>query len=309
MGENIKMITEGEQKENVIVYDAEYDDDGKTLKQVLKEKLDFSSRLLSKLKQSKTVFINEQYSKYHEIIKEGNQIKVVMKEEPDCFVPQNINLEIVYEDVDLVLINKQPGIVTHPTKSHPDNTIANAARWYLTNKGVDCKIRFVNRLDMDTSGLLIIAKNPYSHHILSKQMQQNRIEKKYSAFVWGIIEKDSGKIEAPVYLPSNDSIKRVIDQKGQQSLTEFRVLKRYKNATMLEINLVTGRTHQIRVHMSHLGHPLIGDSLYGTDDDHLINRQALHASYLSFLQPRYKNIVQVEASLPDDLIELERKLR
>ena len=100
-----------------------------------------------------------------------------------------------------------------------------------------------------------------------------------------------------------------MDQKGRQSLTEFKVLKRYENATMLKINLVTGRTHQIRVHMSHFGHPLIGDSLYGTDDTHLINRQALHASYLSFLQPRYKNMVQVEAPLPDDLVELERRLK
>ena len=135
---------------------------------------------------------------------------------------------------------------------------------------------------MDTSGLLIIAKNPYSHHILSKQMQQNIIEKKYNAFVWGIVEKDSGTIEAPIYLPSRDSIKRIVDQKGQQSLTKFKVLKRYKNASMLEINLITGRTHQIRVHMNHLGHPLIGDSLYGTNKIHLINRQALHASFLFF---------------------------
>ncbi len=309
MGEYIKMITKGKQKENVIVYDAEYGDEGKTLKQVLRERLDFSSRLLSKLKRSKTVFIDGQYSKYHEIIKEGNQIKIVMEEESNHFIPQNIDLEIIYEDIDLILINKQPGIVTHPTKSHPDNTIANAITWHLKNKDISYKIRFVNRLDMDTSGLLIIAKNPYSHHILSKQMQQDMIKKRYTAFVWGVVEDNSGKIEAPIQRPSGDSIKRVVDQKGRHSLTEFKVLKRYKDATMLEINLVTGRTHQIRVHMSHFGHPLIGDSLYGTDDTHLINRQALHASYLSFLQPRYKNMVQVEAPLPDDLVELERRLK
>ena len=301
------MIAESGQKENVIVYDAEYDDE-KTLGQVLREKLGFSSRLLSKLKQSKTVFINEQHSKYHETVKEGNQIKIIMEEEPSHFIPQNIGLEIVYEDVDLILINKQPGIVTHPTKSHPDNTIANAITWYLTNKGTDCKIRFVNRLDMDTSGLLIVAKNPYSHHILSKQMQQDKIEKKYIAFVWGVVKDNSGKIEAPIYMPSGDSIKRVVDEKGRQAFTEFKVLKRYKNATMLEINLITGRTHQIRVHMSHLGHPLIGDSLYGTDNSHLIDRQALHASYLSFLQPRYRNTVKVRADLPNDLLELRKEL-
>lgn len=303
------MIVENRQEEDKIVYEAEQDDDGKTLREVLKGKLNFSSRLLSRLKQSKTVFINEQHSKYHEVVKKGNQIKIIMKEEPSHFVPQDINLEIIYEDVDLLLINKQPGIVTHPTKSHPDNTIANAIAWYLKNKGISCKIRFVNRLDMDTSGLLIIAKNPYSHHILSKQMQQDKVKKRYIAFVWGVVENDDGKIDAPIYMPSRDSIKRTVNRKGRHSLTEFKVMKRYKNATMLGITLVTGRTHQIRVHMSHLGHPLIGDSLYGTDDVHLINRQALHASYLSFLQPRYGNTVQAEAPLPSDLIELERKLQ
>ena len=303
------MIAENKQKENTIVYDTEQDDDGKTLKEVLKKKLDFSSRLLTKLKQSKTVFIDGQYSKYHEIVRKGTQIKIIMEEEPNHFIPQNINLEIIYEDIDLILINKHPGIVTHPTKSHPDNTISNATAWYLMNKGVNCKIRFVNRLDMNTSGLLIIAKNSYSHHILSKQIQQNEIEKKYIAFVWGIIEDSRGKIEAPICRPSDGSIKRTVNQRGRRALTEFKVLKRYKNATMIEINLITGRTHQIRVHMSHLGHPLIGDSLYGTDDTYLISRQALHASYLSFLQPRYRNIVQVEAPLPNDLVRLEKKLQ
>ncbi len=302
------MIVEGKQKENIIVYDAQYDDIGKTLRQVLKEKLDFSSRLLSKLKQSKTVFVDGEHTKYHEIIKEGNQIKVVI-EESNHFVPQNINLEIVYEDVDLILVNKQPGIVTHPTKSHPDNTIANAVTWYLKNKNINCKVRFVNRLDMDTSGLLIIAKNPYCHHILSKQMQEDKIKKKYTAFVWGLIKEDSGKIEAPIYKPSHESIERVVDEKGQYSLTKYKVLKRYKNATMLEVDLITGRTHQIRVHLSHIGHPLIGDSLYGKNDSDLISRQALHATYLSFLQARYKNLVEVKASLPEDLLELNKKLQ
>src|SRR5690606_1612365 len=156
-------------------------------------------------------YINGEHSKYHEIVKEGNQIKIVMDEEPNRFTPQDIPFEVVYEDVDLILVNKQPGIVTHPTKSHPNNTIANAATWYLTNKGLNCKIRFVNRLDMDTSGLLIIAKNPYSHHVLSQQMQEDKIQKKYTAFVWGVVSDDNGKIDAPIYRPSDDSIKRVVD--------------------------------------------------------------------------------------------------
>ncbi len=303
------MILEEKQKENIIVYEAEPSDDKKELKQVLKNKLDFSSRLLSKLKRSKSIFVNGEYLKYHEVIKNGDEIKILMEDESNHFIPQNIPFEVAYEDVDLILVNKQPGIVTHPTKSHPDNTIANAAAWYLKNKGIDCKIRFVNRLDMDTSGLLVIAKNAYSHHVLSEQMQEDKIEKKYAAFVWGVIEEDEGRIEAPIYRTSYDSIKRVVDERGQESITEFKVLERYKNATMVEVKLLTGRTHQIRVHMEHLGHPLIGDTLYGNDNGELIGRQALHAKYLYFLQPRYKSEVEVEANLPEDLLELRMKLK
>ncbi|QUH21179.1 RluA family pseudouridine synthase [Alkaliphilus sp. B6464] len=303
------MILESKQKEDIIIYDAEYEDDGKELKQVLKGRLDFSSRLLSKLKRSKNVFINGEYNKYHETVKDGDEIKIVMDEESNHFIPQDIPFEVAYEDVDLILVNKQPGIVTHPTKSHPDNTIANAASWYLRNKGVNCKIRFVNRLDMDTSGLLVIAKNAYSHHVLSQQMQEDKIEKKYIAFVWGVIKEDKGRIEAPIHRTSADSIKRIVDENGQDSITEFKVLERYKNATMLEVKLLTGRTHQIRVHMEHIGHALIGDTLYGKDDGELIGRQALHAKYLYFLQPRYRKEVEVEASLPEDLIELRSKLQ
>lgn len=303
------MIFEDKQKEDIIVYEAECEDDGKELKQVLKNRLDFSSRLLSKLKRSKSIFVNGDYLKYHEVIKKGDEIRIVMGNESNHFTPQEIPFNVAYEDVDIIIVNKQPGIVTHPTKSHPDNTVANAAAWYLMNKEIHCKIRFVNRLDMDTSGLLVIAKNAYSHHVLSEQMQADKVEKKYIAFVWGIIEEDIGRIEAPIHRTSADSIKRVVDENGQESITEFKVLERYKNATMLEVKLLTGRTHQIRVHMNHIGHPLIGDTLYGKDDGELINRQALHAKYLSFLQPRYKKEVGVEASLPQDLLDLKTKLQ
>ena len=303
------MIVEEKQKENMIIYEAENDDAGKELKKILKNKLDFSSRLLARVKRGKTIFVNGEYLKYHETINAGDEIKIVMEDEPNHFTLQDVPFEAVYEDVDLILVNKEPGIVTHPTKSHPDWTIANGAALYLKNKGIDCKVRFVNRLDMDTSGLLIIAKNAYAHHVLSEQMQEDRIEKKYIAFVWGVIKEDDGRIEAPIYRTTMDSIKRVVDERGQESITEFKVLERYKNATMVEVKLLTGRTHQIRVHMEHLGHPLIGDTLYGKEDAELIDRQALHAEYLRFWQPRFKRAVEVKADLPADLLSLRDKLK
>lgn len=304
------MLIEGQQNEKLITYKVEAVDSGKTVKELLKKRLSVSSRLLTKLKKEQNVLLNGSYSKYHEMVSEGDVIKIIMEEEPNQFTPQNMPFEIVYEDIDIIIINKQPGIVSHPTKSHPDNTIANAAVYYLTSKGADHRIRFVNRLDMDTSGLLIIAKNSYSHHIISEQMKEDKIQKKYITFVKGVVSEDYGTIDAPIYRETEDTIKRTVDERGQASITKFKVLERYKEATKLEIELLTGRTHQIRVHMAHIGHSIIGDSLYGDEDNtYNLERQALHAYYLKLFQPRYRNELEVSADLPQDLLDLEVKLR
>ncbi|ABR49312.1 pseudouridine synthase, RluA family [Alkaliphilus metalliredigens QYMF] len=303
------MLVPNEQNERMITYEVEAEDDQQPLKETLKNRLDLSSRLLTKLKKSKRILINGQYAKYHELLSEGDWIKIDMTEEASQFEPQEIPFNVVYEDIDVIVINKEPGIVSHPTKSHPKDTIANAAQNYLEKKGVACRIRFVNRLDMDTSGLLVIAKNPYTHHIMSQQMKANEITKKYVAFVKGVVVANEGEIDGAIYRSSDETIKRVVDDRGQQSLTKFTVLERYADATMLEVSLLTGRTHQIRVHMESIGHPMLGDHLYGYVDTELIRRQALHASYLSFLQPRYKEKIEVRASLPKDLNELRNKLK
>ncbi|KJF28194.1 pseudouridylate synthase [Clostridium aceticum] len=291
-----------------MVYEVEEKDDQQVVKEILKKRLQVSSRLLSKLKKNESIFLNNHYVKYHELVKSGDVIKISMKEEPSQFEEEAIPFSVIYEDVDIIVVNKQPGIVTHPTKSHPTGTIANAAQYYLNRKEINCRIRFVNRLDMDTSGLLIIAKNPYAHHVLSEQMQQDQVEKKYIAFVEGVIEKDFDTIIQPIYRPTFESIKRVVDERGQKSITKYRVLERYKKATMVEVQLLTGRTHQIRVHMTHLGHPLIGDSLYGTTST-FIHRQALHSNYLKFLQPRYREVVEIKGDLPEDLKQLQYQLK
>ena len=303
------MLVEGQQNEKMITYEVDAEDNGKPIKEVLKKRLSTSSRLLTKLKKEENILLNDSYAKYHEKVNEGDVIKIIMDEEPNQFTPQNIPFEIVYEDIDLIIINKQPGIVSHPTKSHPDYTIANAAVYYLESKGADHRIRFVNRLDMDTSGLLIIAKNAYSHHIISEQMQVDRIQKKYITFVKGVVVEDFGTIDAPIYRETEDTIKRTVDEKGQYSVTKFKVLDRYKEATKLEIELLTGRTHQIRVHMAHLGHSIIGDTLYGDESNpYNMHRQALHAFYLKLYQPRYNNELKISAGLPQDLLDLEKIL-
>jgi len=154
-----------------------------------------------------------------------------------------------------------------------------------------------------------VAKNAYAHHTLSVDMGNNDVEKKYITVVKGIVENDEGTIDEPIYRPTEDSVKRVVDERGQASITHYKVLDRLEDATVLEVKLETGRTHQIRVHMSYIGHGIIGDELYGYVDENLINRQALHAYSLAFKQPRTKENLEFKAELPNDIKDLIEKLR
>ena len=162
---------------------------------------------------------------------------------------------------------------------------------------------------MNTSGLVIVAKNPYAQFVLSSDMKDDKFEKMYIAVVKGIVEEDNGTINAPIYRPTDDSVKRIVDEKGQHSVTHFEVIERLKDATVLKLILETGRTHQIRLHLNHIGHGIIGDELYGYVDEDLINRQALHAYSLKFQQPRTREDLEFKAKLPEDMEKLIEKLR
>ncbi|OPJ56491.1 RluA family pseudouridine synthase [Alkalithermobacter paradoxus] len=300
------MIIKDLQKYNLISYKVEQEG---TLKDILLDKLNLSMRFLSKLKRDKSVFVNDKFQKYDYIAKVGDIIDIKIIEEPSHFEAEDMDIEIIYEDFDLVIVNKPPYIVVHPTKSHPNKTIANGITNYFKDKEENPRIRFVNRLDMNTSGLLIIAKNSYAHHILSEDMKENKITKKYLAVVKGIIKDDYGTIDAPIYRETEDSIRRTVDEKGQSSKTHFKVIERLNDATVVELLLETGRTHQIRVHLSHMGYPIIGDELYGYVDEDLIKRQALHAVKLELYQPRTKEKIKVKANIPDDIANLINKLK
>ena len=280
-----------------------------TLKEVLLDKLNFSVRSLSKMKREKSVLVNGVYKKPSLKVYSGDLIEVKIDEEKANFEPQDLNLQIIYDDFDIIMVNKPPFMVVHPTKSHYDKTIANGISYYIDNQKENVKIRFVNRLDMNTSGLVIVAKNAYAHHTLSTAMSENKVEKKYITVVDGIIKENEGTIDEPIYRPTEDSIKRIIDERGQSSVTHYKVIERLENATVLEVSLETGRTHQIRVHMAHIGHGIIGDELYGYVDEDLINRQALHAYKLEFEQPRTKEKLKFKADIPEDMKELISKLR
>lgn len=300
------MFKKEEQRYDVISYTSE---ENATLKEILLDKLNFSVRSLSKMKRNQTVLVNGKFKKPSTTIEKGDLIEVKIEEDMANFMPQDLNLEVIYDDFDLIMVNKPPFMVVHPTKSHNINTIANGITDYIIKHNEKVKIRFVNRLDMNTSGLVIVAKNAYAHHTLSKDMSDDKVVKKYITIVKGIIKDDFGTINQPIYRPTEDSIKRVVDNRGQESITHYKVLERLNDATVLEVKLETGRTHQIRVHMNHIGHGIIGDELYGYVDGNLINRQALHAYSLEFNQPRTKEKLKFEAKIPQDMKELIEKLR
>jgi len=240
----------------------------------------------------------------------GDRITVSLPKEKSDFEPENIPITVVFEDEDLLIINKQPGYVVHPTKGHPCHTMTNGIMNYILENNKHFKIRFINRLDMDTSGLLAVAKNSHCQDDMSKQMSENGVMKKYVAIVKGIIAEEEGTVDLPIDREHEDHVKRAVLENGYPSVTHYKVLERFeKGYTMVELVLETGRTHQIRVHMSHIGHPIIGDVLYGEASVWLIERQALHAKYLAFRHPVTGQFMELEAPLPEDMLALIEKIR
>nr|WP_304341546.1 RluA family pseudouridine synthase [Clostridioides mangenotii] len=294
------------QKYNLMSYRNE---ETSILKDVLLDKLNFSVRSLSRMKREKSILVNGEFEKLNTKLKSGDLIEVKINEDKANFEPQDLKLNILFDDFDIIMVDKPPFMVVHPTKSHVDNTIANGVTHFIDEKDENVKIRFVNRLDMNTSGLVIVAKNAYAHHVLSNDMKYDKVEKKYITIVKGVVKDDKGVIDVPIYRSNDDTIKRLVDDRGQHAVTHYKVLERLKDATVLEVELFTGRTHQIRVHMEYIGHGIIGDELYGYVDESLITRQALHAYSLKFEQPRTREVLEFESNIPKDMKDLIDKLK
>jgi len=280
------------------------------IKELLKRNFGFSSRLMTRLKANDLVRLNGELVKMYQKGNPGDRITVFLPKEKSGFEPENIPISVVYEDDDLLIINKQPGFVVHPTKGHPCHTMANGIMNYMLQQHKHYKIRFINRLDMDTSGLLAIAKNSHCQDDMSRQMNENGVTKKYVAVVKGILPEEEGTVDLPIDKGHEDHVKRAVSKDGYPSVTHYKVLERFdKGYTLAELVLETGRTHQIRVHMSHIGHPIVGDVLYGEASVWLIDRQALHARYLSFRHPVTGRFMELEAPLPEDMLALLKKIR
>lgn len=269
----------------------------------LKFQGNMSTRLTRKLIRGGLITINGILARSNDLLKEGDKVDVVLEiKETQDIIPQDIPIEVAYEDVDLLIVNKPPFMVVHPTRSHLENTLANGIMNYFNNTNQDCIVRLVNRLDRDTSGLVMIAKSQYAHQGMAKRLDNNQIEKTYIAVVEGRLEgKDT--IDMPIDRPAPESMKREVMEGGQRAVTHYEALASSDKMSVLSIKLETGKTHQIRVHMKTIGHPIVGDSLYGNASEY-IDRQALHAHRLRFSSLRDNIEVEVLAELPADMKKL-----
>ena len=270
--------------------------------QVLKEEWKMSDRLIVKLKKAKQIELNNKPAFINQKIKIKDTISVNLNFEEICnnIVPTQMDLKILYEDDALLIINKPPFIPVHPSMDHFEDSLSNGVKYYFDTINLKRKIRPVNRLDKNTSGIVVFAKNQYIQECLIKQMKTNTFQKEYIAIINGILNKKEQIINAPVARKEDSIIERCVASNGDYAITEIKLIKKYENYSLIKCILKTGRTHQIRVHLSYIGHSILGDDLYGQKSE-LINRQALHAYKVSFIHPIYKNKIEIVAELPKDM--------
>lgn len=260
----------------------------------------------ARLADAGAVLINGETVKKNRRVEVGDAISLALPEpEPAAPVPQNIPLDIVYEDADLLVVNKPRGMVVHPAAGHPDGTLVNALLYYcgdsLSGIGGERRPGIVHRIDKDTSGLLAVAKNDFAHRALSAQLSDHSLSRVYEAVVRGRLREDFGTVDAPIGRCRTDRKKMAVTQfNSREAVTHWEVITRYRGYTHIRCRLETGRTHQIRVHMAYIGHPLLGDSVYGAPapDKGLVG-QCLHARELSFEHPRSGERLCVKTELPE----------
>ena len=245
----------------------------------------------------------------------GNETIEFTPEEPAPIdaVPQDIPLDVVYEDDDVIVVNKPSGLVVHPAPGHPDGTLVNALLYHcgdsLSGVGGALRPGIVHRIDRDTSGLVIAAKNDYAHQFLSAQLADHTLARTYECIVVGNLREDSGTVDAPIARDSRDRKRMAVVPGGRRAVTHWTVLARYPGYTHVQCRLETGRTHQIRVHMAYLGHPILGDTVYGAKKPVPgLTGQCLHAVGLQFIHPRTKELVSLSCPLPGEFTAALRKI-
>ena len=278
------------------------------LDEYIKTKYDMSRSKAQKLNNDNLILVNGEHKNNSYIVEDKDVIELIENKEyvPSKFKGENIPLDIVYEDEDIVIINKANGMVVHPASGNYENTLVNALIYRYNLDDTNVRSGIVHRIDKDTSGLVIVAKNDKTLELLTEMFKNKQIKKTYLAIVDGVINNKSGTINAPITRDVKDRKKMMVGKDGKNSITHFYVLKTFKNNTYLSLNLETGRTHQIRVHMAYIGHPITNDKVYGKENTSF--GQYLHASKLEFIHPITKKEIRVEAELPEEFQEKLKEL-
>lgn len=274
----------------------------------LAEVLEVSRSQVTKMIKAKEVLVNAKLVKPGFMLKEDDVITVNHVED-DGVKPEKMDLDIVYEDEDVIVVNKANGVVVHPGAGNHSGTLVNGLLYHTKLSDINGEVRpgIVHRIDAYTTGLLMIAKNNKAHEILAEELALKKTYRKYVALVWGVIESDSGEIDAPIGRSKNDRKKMAIRADGKEAITHFKVLKRYEKATLIELRLETGRTHQIRVHMNYIGHPVVNDPVYGNRKLFDETGQCLHAKELGFVHPTTGEYMQFDSELPECFINILKK--
>lgn len=281
------------------------EDSGKRLDKYLNVVFpDFSRTKIQEIIKKKNVMVNGKVEKASSKVYENYVVDITLEDaEPMDILPENIPLNIVYEDNDVIVINKPSGLIVHPSAGIYQGTLVNALLYHCKDlSGINGIQRpgIVHRIDKETSGLLMVAKNDKAHQSLSEQLQEHTVIRRYWALVHGVIPHDYGRIEAPIGRDKNDRKKMCCtDKNSKEAITNFKVLERYEDMTLVECRLETGRTHQIRVHMSYIGYPVYGDPQYGLRKDDTTHGQYLHAKILGFIHPTTKEEMVFDSELPD----------
>jgi 23S rRNA pseudouridine1911/1915/1917 synthase len=277
-------------------------DSGKVLRDFLKNN-HISKAALTDIKfDGGTILVNDEEATVRRQLAEGDEVVVYFPLEApsEGLIIENFPLDIIYEDDFVLVVNKPPFMNTIPSREHPTGSLANGLAGYYKEKGIGSTIHVVTRLDRDTSGLVLIAKHRHVHHLMSEQQKAGGLKRIYEALVHGKLTNGKGKIEAPIGRKLTSIIEREVRDDGQYACTLYEVLNQFDSFSHLQLRLMTGRTHQIRVHMSYIGNPLLGDDLYGGKRDR-INRQALHCQSVTFYHPFLEKQLSFIKELPNDM--------
>lgn len=282
---------------------------GLTVKQIATGRLGVSGRMIQRLTRSRGISLNRKPAQLSRKVRPGDVVAVrVGGDTESALEPVEMPLDVRYEDGDVLLLDKPPFLLVHPVAPHHSRTLAHGVAHHLRAAGVRARVRPVHRLDRDTSGLVLFAKSAFAHQHLDRQIRERTLRREYLALIDGAMETEDGVVDAPIARRRDQPALREVRAGGDAARTVYRVVERLDAATLVALELATGRTHQIRVHMAHLGHPVLGDAQYGGRRVAGLERQALHAWRLSFAQPRTGSEVDIKSELPADLAAVREGL-